>query len=743
MSKAVPQNKSLFKSLIERGVFQVLGVYLGVSWGLIQFVDWVANRYGLSSHLPEFAFVLLLTMLPTVALLSYYHNDPHREKWGNIEKIGVPTNVIFSAALLMVLFQGKELGAASQTITLVDENGKTIHRVVPKNEFRKKLLITFFENRTGNPDLDWARLGLGFMTSYDLIQDHFFASGSVIYFDDDLKELGFSIGEAVPHKVQLSVAQKRHFDYLLSGDFDEENGETVIRYRLTRVAGDEMVAENKIANTGLLGAVDAMVKRLKEDLEVPRMHRESVRDLPLEDILSSNPRALQTMMKAMEILQTTNDYNAAGKKLEEAIVQDSTFALAHLQKLSVYANLGNQQKTVEALESAKKYQYKFPEIYQFILKSTDYQLQGNGEKRLAILKMWAELYPEDLVALFQLANLYKQSGNFAEAARTYERIQEIDPTQYGSNLDLGDTYLRDGNYEKAFAAYQRYADHFPEEHLGWQKMANSQELKGEFQKAEELLRKALAKDEKVTSLYSDLADIAAKKGEFDQAKTYYLQALERSELPKDKSRALKALTNFHWDRLECQKALGFNEEMIDNMRSFAFPLDLEFARLELAARYLEIGEWQKGKDIIESVVMVPPFEKGPNVAWLIHAVEQQDTSLIKQYLPLVEDFAQKSDIWFATYLGACARGVLAFQRGNLQEGATAYQEARDLSALKFVPVQGLARIYLAQGDADKALEILNQYLKTYPYHGQANLEKARLLKNRGDGAGAASAISKA
>ncbi|HQV31538.1 MAG TPA: hypothetical protein PKV71_06665, partial [Calditrichia bacterium] len=85
MSKAVPQNKSLFKSLIERGVFQVLGVYLGVSWGLIQFVDWVANRYGLSSHLPEFAFVLLLTMLPTVALLSYYHNDPHREKWGNIE----------------------------------------------------------------------------------------------------------------------------------------------------------------------------------------------------------------------------------------------------------------------------------------------------------------------------------------------------------------------------------------------------------------------------------------------------------------------------------------------------------------------------------------------------------------------------------------------------------------------------------------------------------------------------------
>ncbi len=47
------QQVSFFKSLKERRVPQIAGIYLGTSWGLIQFIEWIVERYGLSPYLVE------------------------------------------------------------------------------------------------------------------------------------------------------------------------------------------------------------------------------------------------------------------------------------------------------------------------------------------------------------------------------------------------------------------------------------------------------------------------------------------------------------------------------------------------------------------------------------------------------------------------------------------------------------------------------------------------------------------
>ena len=58
--------RKLLREIHRRSVWQVLGVYLAGSWGVLQTVDFVTGFMGLPDWTPGFAFVLLLVGLPIV-----------------------------------------------------------------------------------------------------------------------------------------------------------------------------------------------------------------------------------------------------------------------------------------------------------------------------------------------------------------------------------------------------------------------------------------------------------------------------------------------------------------------------------------------------------------------------------------------------------------------------------------------------------------------------------------------------
>jgi len=62
---------SFLTSLRERRVPQIVGVYLGTSWAIIGFVDWLVGRFALSPTLSIFCFAMFACLIPTVLLLAY------------------------------------------------------------------------------------------------------------------------------------------------------------------------------------------------------------------------------------------------------------------------------------------------------------------------------------------------------------------------------------------------------------------------------------------------------------------------------------------------------------------------------------------------------------------------------------------------------------------------------------------------------------------------------------------------
>ena len=60
------------KDLFSRRVPQILGIYLAISWGIVEFVGLLVDRYLLSPHLLTFGMVGLASLIPTVLLLAVH-----------------------------------------------------------------------------------------------------------------------------------------------------------------------------------------------------------------------------------------------------------------------------------------------------------------------------------------------------------------------------------------------------------------------------------------------------------------------------------------------------------------------------------------------------------------------------------------------------------------------------------------------------------------------------------------------
>lgn len=89
-----PLISKLFNSLWSRRVPHFLGLYLAAGWGVVNFVSWIAERYALSPGWASLFFLALLGMVPSVALVAWFHGRPGRQSLRPLERVVVPVNLV-------------------------------------------------------------------------------------------------------------------------------------------------------------------------------------------------------------------------------------------------------------------------------------------------------------------------------------------------------------------------------------------------------------------------------------------------------------------------------------------------------------------------------------------------------------------------------------------------------------------------------------------------------------------------
>ena len=80
-------NRSISSELFKRRVPQILAIYGAGCWTIVQIVEWIINRYLISPHLTDLCLIGMLSFIPSIALIAYFHGTPGTDVWQPIEKI--------------------------------------------------------------------------------------------------------------------------------------------------------------------------------------------------------------------------------------------------------------------------------------------------------------------------------------------------------------------------------------------------------------------------------------------------------------------------------------------------------------------------------------------------------------------------------------------------------------------------------------------------------------------------------
>ena len=737
----------LVRTLFERRVPHTLAIYAGASWALIEFVAFAVDEFLLSPHLTRVVLAGLLLLLPSVFMIAWFHGKPgkDREEMARTEKIGIPANLLFCAVGLWVLFGGKDLGAATRTVTVQTEDGEEIRVTAVKSEFRKRTALFPLEPGPGLGEEEaWAAYAVPRAIEYDLITDDFFLPIPTRTLSWGLQRRGYSDLLGAPLSLKREIAREVFAEYVAVGEIDKGNGRYRVSLAVHEAKDGTIVGQTVHEGSELLALVDEMSEAIRVALGIHG--REGVEDLPVRQILTEDAAALEEFFKGMFAVEMEQDVASAIEHFTTATTLDPTLTTAY-RELARWLTLRDRpEEALAAIRAAMDNLHRLPERARFQVRTEYYLQTGETDRAAAILEMWLDLYPEDLNGLDAKWRNQQFQGDWEGALATVTEMRRLNPGN-GFLLQLLAEFQEElGLYEEAAATLAEYGERFPDDEGGVLALAGFQRRRGEHDVARDILSRAVLLHPLSADLGRVLANLDLETGRFEDARRGFERARDQARNPVARTAALAGLKRYHRFRGELQAAIGTANAWLDEFARAAFPVP-DYARLEDFALYLDAGLVAEAAALLEEVAASDPWLRDFRVPHgeIVVALESQG---VEAALELHEQAAEVADTSgyqnFRATLTADL-GMIQERAGDYTAAADSYRAALDILAdygsLDWGTDRvnfglGAARALRKAGRLDESEAELRQVLFHIPAHPLAHLELALLMETRGDTDGA-------
>ncbi|UCC73855.1 MAG: tetratricopeptide repeat protein [Gemmatimonadota bacterium] len=725
---------AVLKELLKRRVPQILGIYLGISWAIVEAVGFLVDRYLLSTYLVDLCIVILISLIPSVLILAYFHGAPGRDEWTLPEKVGIPMNLLVCAALVAFLFSGKDLGAATMTVSVEDEEGQTVERVIPKSEFRKKVVLFPFENTSGDSALDWLQYGMPLGVWDDLRQDMFVSATDGLRSREQMTEAGYADGLGMPLSLMRSIATDAHVDRFATGSIGGSYGEVSVTMVLHDARRGKPIDERTFSGTDIFELIDSISVQLKRGLEVPDRHLEEVEDLPFSEIQTNSLAAYQAAVAGYTAVVLHSDWGTAATLFEQAVAEDPTYAGAQHSLFQVYAYSNRVQEGIAPMQAALQHLYRLPEREQFEVKSDYYFTRQDYDKAMAVFAMRVELYPDDVEGHAALAQLLLVQDKKDEAVEQYVKILEIDPEQYDLLRQIGGVYESQGKFEEALEYYEAYAEQFPDERVSFTAIGDLHSNIGNHEQAREYQEKALLIDPNDVGVMARLARIEWDLGHFERAIAQLDEALAVARTPEDLTTVYEGLRAYYESRGQLEEAIEYVQLAQEQRRQYRPPLASIMTQFQSLGIHVAAGHADRAYETLEAVraELAPPWDAFVPLGELFLYLELEEPDSVERALEGVESLIQTFSYNMFMPLVFHARGRIHEMRGEYEEAIRAYERDLELNPSDESIYEEIGRCYRGMGDLDEAQKQLLKTLTVRPYSATAHYEIALVFSEMGD-----------
>lgn len=610
----------LLQGLKHRSVWQVLAVYLGVSWVALQVVDLLKDNMGLPDWVFPFAIVLLVIGLPVILATAMLQgrpgvvadaasaqaspaNDSPPASDADLTPRNLFTwrNALVGGALAFVLLTVVTGGFMFMRNRGIGPVGSLVAKGL-LDERSPVILADFMAEDAGLSRAATEAFRV------DLSQTRIVKVAERSSLEPALERMQVDPSQPLTEAVAREVAVREGMPAVISGEITEAGGSYVLTARVVSAAdGIELASHRETARDGseIIPAIDRLSGKIREKIGESFSSLRS--DAPLAAVTTSSLEALELYSEAVEAIEHRGDSQAGIRLLEEALEIDPDFASAW-RKLGIELSNARRERAraTEAITRAYELRDRLTQRERYLAEASYYNgIRFDEVRAMAAYERMLDLDPNDDWALNNLGLIYGQMGDQERALELYERSLALDT----SAITLGNlmfTQVRLGRFDEGAATAATGRRLFPEDsrfYIGDIDVAmNLEDYPAMVGTAEEMIEVLPADLGAQVTARLHLAEVAFLQGRLTDAESFWRDArgyLRQMGLPG----ADYAMGQF-WTTLgvknDTTSARALIEKMLAEHPLEEIPEPLDRPYLGFDGMYAALGDAEKAQGMIDA-----------------------------------------------------------------------------------------------------------------------------------------------
>jgi tetratricopeptide (TPR) repeat protein len=564
----VSRFKHLVLEIHRRSLWQVLAVYVGASWAVLEATDQVQGRFLMPDWVYGAAWIVLLVGFPIVLASALVREEIARPapEGEPSERAGPPpaaearqtvgleraAGAGLSGVLARRLTRGRAVLAVVVALVLVGLAGAL---VVVRGAAR----VTEAQGAAGDAFAERARLvvaeiegpadeeELARAVRTALITD-LGQSRYVNVFGDQqlqpvLRRMTLPDTTALDVPLALELAQREGLAAVLAGSVNPVGDDYQLSARVIEPgSGRELIAVRAAADSDhLLEGIEDLSREVRKRLG--EQGAELSQSLPLPRVTTRSLEALKEYALAEAANSRSRDPEQALELVDEAIRLDSTFAAAYRLAAVVRVNLGQWSAAVPYATRAYELRDRLTDRERLLVEAAyHWYVELDQRQSAAVYEVMLAQYPDDPVAAHNLAVMAGSwLGDVQRAYPAALKAVELDPYS-AISYDNAIAYAREvDRWEVADSLISLGVERgFADDAVAW---SRDQALgRGDWERAESLCDSLLAEP-------SNPARLAAKQqacGSIDIARGRVRRAIERLSASAAHALTVGSTTRFVW-----------------------------------------------------------------------------------------------------------------------------------------------------------------------------------------------------